>query len=420
MATNIDYKLACKIIDTGSEGVVNFLNSGITPDMLIGEGRVVLSFVLSFWKKYSAIPSKEIISEKTKGVYKPEAVSEPVSYWIDEIKKRVLYNVIKNGLKPVMEHMDRYEPQKAFEAVMALGRGVWKDLPNMSNIESIFSLGPKIKELYLKIKAGEKGIPTPWPTMDNMTLGWWPGDLITCAARLGVGKTFALLLIAHKAWVSGYRVLFVCTEMSRLKIAQRFYSIHLKYPTDNIRKAKLGHFEEEAFFKSIDDLLEEKDFYVVGDDFKVDMDVIEGAIYKVNPHFLLVDGIWLVRMPGAYDRTTRVSMAVDELKILAKNYGLACCISSQFNRKVKKDNIESVDIENLSLSDAVGWNSDLAFGLVQTTDMKQDKKMLIKLLKLRDGDPRDIDASWNFDTMDFDEVESSVDGDFEDEEKTVF
>jgi hypothetical protein len=98
---------------------------------------------------------------------------------------------------------------------------------------------------------------------------------------------------------------------------------------------------------------------------------------------------------------------------------MACCISVQFNRNVKRENIKSAEIENLSLSDALGWNSDLAFGLVQTSDMKINKKMLIKLLKLRDGDPRDMDVSWDFDVMDFDEVENSEEENFKDD-KTVF
>jgi len=398
----IDINLANKIVEVGQEGIIDFLNSGISPEMLKGDGKKILLFILDFWKKYNSLPSFELISDNTG--HKIEIVNEPVKYWLDEIKKRVLFEVLKDGLEPVLKHMNDYKPDQAFESIMTLGREMWNCLPNISNIESIFSIGPRLKEYYFRIKEGKLGVPSPWPTLTLASLGWWPGDLIACVGRPATGKTWCMLLLSHAAWVKGYKVLFVCTEMSRLKVAQRFFAIHLKYPADNLRKAKLGYFEEQAFFDSIDELLETKGFYVVGDDYEVNLEVVEGAIYKVSPDFVVIDGLYLVKIPGYSDRTQRMAMAVNEIKNLIKRYGVACAISSQFNRQVKANDPKTADLENIGLSDNIGWAADVAIGLIRTTDMKQDKKMLIKLLKLREGEPKDLVVNWSFDTMDFSEI----------------
>lgn len=45
-----------------------------------------------------------------------------------------------------------------------------------------------VEEQYERTKRGEFGVPFPWQTMTNMTLGLWPGTLTFFVARPGCGK----------------------------------------------------------------------------------------------------------------------------------------------------------------------------------------------------------------------------------------
>jgi len=54
--------------------------------------------------------------------------------------------------------------------------------------DTIFQHGPAVLELYNKVAGGFRGIPLPWPTLDNIITGMWPGTFSMFVARPGVGK----------------------------------------------------------------------------------------------------------------------------------------------------------------------------------------------------------------------------------------
>jgi replicative DNA helicase len=221
------------------------------------------------------------------------------------------------------------------------------------------------------------------------------------ANNLVAHNTWAMILVARAAWLNGYKVLFVCTEMAKARIAQRFYAIHLRMNYQNMRRAKLGDFAEAKMFDEIDSMIENEGIYIVGDDFDITLDSIEAAIYETRPDIVVIDGMYLVKVPGVYDRHTRVSMVADHIKKLAKRYGIVGCASTQFNRTVSDDDPDTIDIANIGITDVIGWDADIAFALVQTGDFKQDGLMKIMMLKMREGEIMDLVSKWDFKTMDF-------------------
>ena len=63
---------------------------------------------------------------------------------------------------------------------------------------------------------GLLGIPTLLPGLDKYTLGWRPGQMITVAARTGVGKSVFAVNCATAAVAAGQSVLMFSLEMSRM------------------------------------------------------------------------------------------------------------------------------------------------------------------------------------------------------------
>lgn len=66
-----------------------------------------------------------------------------------------------------------------------------------------------------------RAIPSPWSTLDELTGGWYPGQLVTFAARPGAGKSLALLACALDAARRGVHVAFCTLEMSAVEVMQR-------------------------------------------------------------------------------------------------------------------------------------------------------------------------------------------------------
>lgn len=65
------------------------------------------------------------------------------------------------------------------------------------------------------------GVPSGFPTIDGMTLGWQPSDLIILAARPSVGKTAFALNVARNAAVMGYPTAVFSLEMPAKQLANR-------------------------------------------------------------------------------------------------------------------------------------------------------------------------------------------------------
>ena len=276
------------------------------------------------------------------------------------------------------------------------------------------------KEKYLAMQAGARGVPLPWPSLDNRMRGLWPEELMMLVARTGVGKTWALLVCAIHAWRKGKRVLFVTTELSQETITSRATAVYQKLDYSAFRRGRMAKYQELSFL-DWSDTAPESDvtgFYMVGGDFKFNMIALEAAIEDVEPDLLLVDGIYLFEGKGR-DRSSRAADNFNQVKMLLKRRKIPGIISTQLNREATKpkDKGGGPKLEHISLSDAGGWNADYAFALTQTKEQKSNKEATILKLKGREVELRDsFTTNWNFEEMDFTESTQSLDDDdFEDE-----
>lgn len=83
------------------------------------------------------------------------------------------------------------------------------------------------------------GIPSGWKTLDRVTSGWQPPDLIIVAARPAMGKTSFILNIARNIAITlDESVVIFSLEMSRDQLVKRLY-------------ADLGNIEYQKFSKGI-------------------------------------------------------------------------------------------------------------------------------------------------------------------------
>ena len=94
---------------------------------------------------------------------------------------------------------------------------------------------------------GFNGVPSGFPSIDRITLGWQPSDLIILAARPSVGKTaFSLNLVRNAAVDHHMPVAFFSLEMSAIQLAKRLMTSESELPADKIKGgSKLEDYEWE-------------------------------------------------------------------------------------------------------------------------------------------------------------------------------
>jgi len=394
-------------------GYFSSKREGVNTAMFQGPAIQGWEFLEDHVLQFGGMPTPDFFSAKT-GIELID-VSEDLDVLMVDLKDRALWNKLKAVHESTGDLLETTPPQprKALKVFQGLVHESYKEGITGGNVGNLLSLGPEVLEFYQRMKNGERGVPSPWQAMDDLTLGWWGGDLIVFVARMAVGKTFLMLMLARKAWQEGKRVLFVGTEMSRMKLALRFFSIHLRLPYKEFKRGQLGSIQEEKMIEAVMALSKEDGLDVVGDDFNAEIGEIESAVEQVRPDILFVDGLYLVKSEGR-NRHERVSNTADELKRLALRRNIPVVSSTQFNRDVANNSRSAVSAGNVGITDVIGWNSDVMFGMYQTEDMKEDNIMGIRPLKLREGDGEDFFSKWDFETMNFEQEDMDTDAGFSD------
>jgi len=215
------------------------------------------------------------------------------------------------------------------------------------------------------------------------------------------------LHVLHHAWKDDGKILIISTEMSKINLAMRFFSINLHMPYQEIRRGRLGEFAEKEFYKGVEDLLNDKGLNIVSGDFDYTMDNIEAAIDVNRPDILGVDGPYLIKNSGK-DRHEKVSNNFDDFKRLGRKYKHATITNLQFNRAAKTGQKDTISADNIGITDVAGWNADIIYGLMRSEEQRQAGIMGVKALKIREGQVGDFEVNWNFESMDFSEVASGA------------
>lgn len=404
---NLDRLFITKIIECEASEYIE-ATKVVKDFMLFGVDKKAFKFIKSHFSRYSSLPSKDTISLECSVDFEDEAI-EPIGYYIDSIKSRHLYNSMGEGTKEVIGLLEKQKPEEAFKVLESFSQKIRSDDILENKVTSIISLGDKIVEQYEKHKDGMiTGIKSSFPTLDNYTLGWQEEDMVVIAARPQTGKTWLLSIMAEYAWRQGQKVFFVSPEISDIKLAQRFISLNLKLPYMDLRRGRLGSFMEPSFYDGVKELIKNDDrrFMTLSSSFGIDINSIRAGIMEFKPDIVFLDGLYLLDTGSKFvDKYSRVSQAADEIKKINRSFKVPCITATQFNRNVKPGK-KKMSLSDLGLSDVIGWNADWVFGMHQDKDMKLDGRMDLIPLKTRESeDIEDVELNWNFNKMDFSEIE---------------
>lgn len=405
--------------------------AGFSKDFLKEEEDLdVLQYISEHYSKYSKAPSFDRLKEHFP-TYHFDSTNDSVEEVVSDLRDDTLY---KNVFSLVFEGAKKLKEGKTPEQLRMKGREAFQQLRmEMLSLEADFNPSQDLAinstafvvqfwKDYDKRAAsdGVLGIPSPWKTYNKATQGSNEGDLTMVVARNGVGKTWITLAMCNHAWQEGAGLLLVSNEIQLMKMANRMVSQKSGISYDSIKTAKLNALGEK---EQLADMLEkfavtENDFIVSGSDDDMSaggVAAVEAKINKYKPDIVFVDGAYLLSDDlGAKASHERAGNIIRGLKKLAKRRKIPITISWQFNRQASN---KSGDSSHIGMTDVAGQDADVIIALFQTEDMKLNKELTIKSLKVREGAPFEFKINWDFSNMDFSELESYEDCDDDDEEE---
>ena len=248
------------------------------------------------------------------------------------------------------------------------------------------------------------GVPTGFPSLDRITYGWQPTDLIILAARPSVGKTAFALNLARTAALHPTKptaVGFFSLEMSSSQLVQRILSAESEIWLEKIARGKLEEHEMKQLYKKGIDRLSKAPIYI---DDSAALNIFELRAKcrrlknKHNVGMIIID--YLQLMSGSADRNSNreqeISKISRDLKGLAKELQVPIIALSQLSREVekRKEGNKMPQLSDLRESGAIEQDADMVMFLyrpeyydVTTDEMGESNKgeTHVKIAKHRNG-----------------------------------
>lgn len=229
------------------------------------------------------------------------------------------------------------------------------------------------------------GVPTGFESLDRITFGWQPTDLIILAARPSVGKTaFALNLARNAALNAGKPtpVAFFSLEMSSAQLVQRILSAESEIWLEKIARGKLEEYEMKQLYNRGIERLSKAPIFI---DDSAALNIFELRAKcrrlknKHNVGLIIID--YLQLMSGTGDRNSNreqeISKISRDLKGLAKELQVPIVALSQLSREVekRKEGNKMPQLSDLRESGAIEQDADLVMFLYRPDyyEMNQDE-----------------------------------------------
>ncbi|MGI6488543.1 MAG: AAA family ATPase [Syntrophomonadaceae bacterium] len=182
-----------------------------------------------------------------------------IRYWIERVKDKARLRIFENFLRSSYRKL----MEKDLDDVEQVLLEAQDELTNMTALEiddrvdspaDLAQLGyDEVERRFLRFKEIQEkhkgvlpldGLTTGFDTLNHITLGYKPGDLIIVGAQTGHGKTALALHTAQAVAVEHqHNVLYLNTEMSRVQIALRWGSILSGIEHNLIRRGELSETE---------------------------------------------------------------------------------------------------------------------------------------------------------------------------------
>lgn len=223
---------------------------------------------------------------------------------------------------------ERYEPKPVRATRMPGVSASPLILHSPSNPDSI----DEFRKRTLASDGRDGSCDTGYTAFDTLTKGLKKGEVLTVAARTGVGKTNWVITPIRQFCENDKKVLLFSTEMS-------FDQIWSRYTATLGRSAE--QFRQHQFF--------------ICDEFTPDIERIEEAIKNVNPDLFIFDHISHIGTDYHI-----ISKFMSEIKRLARLYNIPAIVTAQLNRNadyVDQGNRVEPRLSMIQGSDQIGQMS---------------------------------------------------------------
>jgi replicative DNA helicase len=260
---------------------------------------------------------------------------------------------------------------------------------------------------------GLRGIPTGFLGLDRITAGLRPQQLVTFVGEAKKGKSLITLIMAQAAHNHGIVPMYVSFEMSIEEQAARYDAIISGIPHTRIIRGDLTAQDMDKLNKVLGLRKNMQPFIMTEDTHSLTtVSALAGKVQQHRPRLLIVDGVYLMddengEPKGSPQALTNITRS---LKRLAQRFDIPIIGTTQvLSWKLGNKKSRQITAEAIGYTSSFAQDSDLVLGVESDPDI--DNQAIIRVVLSRSSPKGEVRIKWDWDTMNFTEVDENADGD---------
>ncbi len=349
-----------------------------------------------------------------------------IEYYIKILKQKTIqrdlitasYDILRDSYDDAIKVDDLIDTAQTriYDAIQSNVRKEVQDIGSLINT-AMDSIQSK------QSSSGLSGVPSGFPSLDAVTMGWQPSDLIILAARPSVGKTAFSLNIARNAAVDHHMpVAFFSLEMAAIQLANRLITSESGLHPDKIKGGvKLEAYEWQQLEHKLRSL-SKAPLYI---DDTPSLPLMEfrtkakSLVKNKGVRLIVIDYLQLMQGPSELKglREQEVAAISRTLKATAKELNVPIIALSQLSRNAvqRQGSGGKPQLSDLRESGSIEQDADMVIFIhrpdyIGLSENEGDKeKTQIIIAKHRNGETRDIDMRYKGGQLRFVEEDDSLD-----------
>ena len=189
---------------------------------------------------HGVTPKPKLIKDKTAVSLSKQ--SEPLSYLVEEVKKRYIQRELKRAGQQLSETLTNNDPMKGLADI----RTKVSKLTIIDKSKSIVDIASKQgKELFLYDYKQKNDNPdyimtTGWEALDDKIGGIFPTDFIALIAATSMGKTYLMCILALHLLSQGKIPCLVSMEMPPIQLMHRVLALAKKINPNHLKMSEMS------------------------------------------------------------------------------------------------------------------------------------------------------------------------------------
>lgn len=384
-----------------SSNVESLLLSGIRDEhFLEEENKDIFLFMTEHFRQYKVSPSYDVLKEKFPE-HLFEVTTDALPYLKDEFLKTVKRRYAMTAIRDLADAIDDSELVGDIDSLfLEKSRELAQIVPTTT-----LSKYSEMDKRILSYETGEDsiiGIEMGIPEFDFFTSGIQPHEYVTISGYSGTGKSTLAQWILFNAYMQGKTPMYISLEMEAKALLRKWDTMTINFEYNRLKRQRLTDSELEAW-KERSEIVKQadNDIIILDDVAGCTVDRVYAELTRYQPDILCIDYITLMdtaRSASGTQMWEKVVHLTRQLKQTSRTLKIPIIGVAQTNRSGYQTGAQ---LDNIAFSQSIVNDSDIILGLFHDEEMKNDKKMEVRLLKNRDGQTGNVDLFWKMETMEF-------------------